>query len=384
MGEQFISRARPLRILITNLCLDNRSGTESVVRDLVTNFARRGHSPTLYAPVLGAPAEELRARGGRVIDSLEQMTAAPDVIHGHHNIPTVEAIATFPNCPAVFVSHDWRWWYDRPPRFERIYRYIAVDDTRRDYLLTAVGIMPGRVDVLHNAVDLARIPPRPTPLPDRPRRALAFTKTSAQLPALGEACAQFGMTLAALGRGSGNVTAEPEARLVEHDLVFATGRSAIEALCAGAAVIVGDARGLAGMVTRANCEMLRNLNFGSGAFTRQFTVEAVAMEIARYDRADALAVVAKIRMDADLKGLLERLECLYEEAISARRSVPVWSRHDRRALRQFIDDWPARGEVAEASWEPNRKRLVALSHGIDRRGWFHASLERIRRAIRHW
>jgi Glycosyltransferase Family 4 len=167
-----------LRILITNICLDNRSGTESVVRDLVINFARRGHLPTLYAPRLGVPADELRQCGGHVVDRLDKITRMPDVIHGHHNVPMVEAMATFSTCPAIFVSHDWRWWFDRPPDFERVHRYIAVDETRRDYLIRDVGIVPERVAILHNAVDLARIPVRQNPLGARPLRALAFTKTS--------------------------------------------------------------------------------------------------------------------------------------------------------------------------------------------------------------
>jgi len=370
-----------LRILITNICLDNRSGTESVVRDLIVNFARRGHLPTLYAPRLGAPADELRQCGGHVVDRLDEMTGMPDIIHGHHNVPTVEAMARFSTCPAIFVAHDWRSWFDWPPDFERVHRYVAVDETRRDYLIRDVGIEPERVLILHNAVDLARIRVRQTQLDARPRRALAFTKTSEQMPALDEACSRWGITLGSLGRGTGDLSGEPEKLLVQQDLVFATGRSAIEALCCGAAVIVGDARGLAGMVTTANYAALRALNFGSGAFTRPITVDAIMTEIARYDRDNALAVAARIREDADLEYLLDRLEILYREAMAAGRSRLAWSAHDRRALRRFVKSWPPQAGPDAASWEPNRSGLAGLRRQIDKQARPFAPLRRIADAI---
>src|SRR5262245_44214102 len=121
-----------MRILLTNIWLLSRSGTEVVIRDFALALARRGHQPIVYAPQSGEPATELRARGISVVDSLEHIKEAPDIIHGQHNVPTVEALATFPQVPAVWICHDFDSWHDEPPHFPQIRRYIAVDFACRD------------------------------------------------------------------------------------------------------------------------------------------------------------------------------------------------------------------------------------------------------------
>ena len=44
---------RSLRILITNIYLDSRSGTEVYIRDLALDLLRRNHRPVVFAPVQG-------------------------------------------------------------------------------------------------------------------------------------------------------------------------------------------------------------------------------------------------------------------------------------------------------------------------------------------
>src|SRR5947207_4065392 len=135
----------------------------------------------------------------------------------------------YPHCPVIWMCHDSRNWWDQPPT-ARIHRYVAIDRTRRDYLTRVMVVPDDRVDVLYNAVDLGRIPLRPSALPARPRRALAYTKTRGQIGVLRAACERAGMALATMGRGIGREIANPEDEIVHYDLVFATGRSAIDAL----------------------------------------------------------------------------------------------------------------------------------------------------------
>ena len=119
------------------------------------------------------------------------------------------------------------------------------------------GAPPERTCVIQNAIDLRRIPPRTRPLPERPQRALIFTKNTSHIPFVEEACRRAGIAVETLGRSVGRVVLDPERELVEHDLVFATARSALEAIASGAATIVMDARGIAGMATRANAAHFR-------------------------------------------------------------------------------------------------------------------------------
>src|SRR5882757_1829987 len=259
-------------------------------------MSRRGHHVSVLAGGLGDLAEEIRSFGVTVVDDVLDLHEVPDIIHGHHGLPSVLAMARFPDVPAVWMSHDFRNWYDKPPKLSRIYRYLPVDVTRWKYLVEDQEIPPERVEVLHNAVDLKRIPARVHPLPDRPRRLLAFTKTGAQLPAIGQACSDLGLEFGTLGHGTGRLSTQPEHELVVQDIVVGAGRAAIAALCAGAAVIVGDARGFAGLVTSANYQHFRDLNFGSDTFTQSFCAQVLKTEIGKYDRADAIAVTAKIRV----------------------------------------------------------------------------------------
>src|SRR2546423_2538019 len=171
-----------MRILIVNIKLSGRSGTEVVVRDLALGLLRRNHRPMVYAPWLGDAATELRTHGIVVVDDPAHLPETPDLIHAHHNAPLMRVLDRYPHCPVIWMCHDSRNWWDQPPS-ARIHRYVAIDRTRRDYL-TRVMVPDDRVDVLYNAVDLGRIPLRPGALPARPRRALAYTKTRGQIGVL--------------------------------------------------------------------------------------------------------------------------------------------------------------------------------------------------------
>ena len=50
-----------LTVLLTNIWLANRGGSEIVVRDFATGLLRRGHRPIVYSPELGEIAAEIRS-----------------------------------------------------------------------------------------------------------------------------------------------------------------------------------------------------------------------------------------------------------------------------------------------------------------------------------
>ena len=78
-----------LRVLITNYTVATRTGTETYVRDLALGLASRGHTPLVYTPEPGELAAELANGGIEVRNSLAGFVAAPDIVHGHHTIPTL-------------------------------------------------------------------------------------------------------------------------------------------------------------------------------------------------------------------------------------------------------------------------------------------------------
>jgi hypothetical protein len=227
-----------------------------------------------------------------------------------------------------------------------------------------LGRAPSDIGLLHNGVDLARIPPRLRPLPEVPKRALLFAKwlTAPHAATLQAACRGLDIEFHAVGNSVGRVTDEPERWLVESDVVFATGRSALEALCCGAAVVVGDYRGMAGMVTTANFNAQRNVNFGTDGLIAALTIPNIEKAIRQYNAADAEAVSAGAREAADFSKVIDRLEATYREAI-ATQPVSGWTTNDAEALDAFVTEWPVQPDRSPpgADWNQMRGTLQRLA-----------------------
>ena len=327
-----------LRVLITNITLSHRSGTEMYVRDLALGLLRRGHAPVVYTPDRGSVAEEIRAATVPVVDDLRAVAVPPDVIHGHHAVETVTALLRFPGVPAVFVCHDRLAWHDAPPRFGRVRRYVAVDDNCRDRLMLEHGLPPEQVLVHLNWVDLDRFRPRP-PLPARPRRALVFTspgRTAPHIPVVRAACEAVGVGLDVVGPRAGRLCAWPEEVLGEYDLVFARARCALEAMAVGAAVVLCDAPGAGPLVTAGEFDRLRRFNFGRRTLARPLRPDVLAEEIARYDPADAAEVSRRVRATAGLESALDGWLSLYREVIAEGAPAACSWDEERQAAADFL------------------------------------------------
>jgi hypothetical protein len=300
-----------------------RSGTDLYTRDLALALLRRGWLPIVYTSELGPPAEELRHATISVVNDIDSLAAPPDVIHGHHALETLTALARFRNVPALFVCHDSLTWHSVPPRSSRIRSFVAVDRNCRDRMMLEHGIPEESIHVLTNAVDLARFQPR-APLPASPRRALVFNNAAHEagyVATIRAACAKRGIEVNVMGDLSGRGTWNPEKVLPAYDLVFARARCALEAAAVGTAVVLCDPRAMGGMLTTASLDAMRALNFGARTLQFPITEESVANEIARYDAADAAAVSGRIRASASIDVLADQYIALYEELLQTTTSL---------------------------------------------------------------
>lgn len=310
-----------MRVLLTNYSLVRRAGSELYLSELAGRLLARGHTPIAYSPRLGPVAEALRAATIPVVDRLDAIAEPPDLIHGQHHLETMTALLHFPGVPAVHVCHGWLPWEEIPPRFPRILRYVAVDFTTRERLVSEHGIPPEQVEVVLNFVDLARFRPRP-PLPAAPRRALVFSNQaneSTYLPAVRAACARFGIALAVAGIASGLPTDRPEELLAGYDLVFAKGRAALEALTVGAAVVLCDLTGTGPLVTSRNVDQLRPLNFGIRTLQSPVDPELLARQIEQYDPVDAAEVSRRIRATVGIEEAVDRMIGIYQQVLAEHR-----------------------------------------------------------------
>jgi len=356
------------RVLLTNVRLSEPGGTESIVRDLAIGLLRRGHRPIVYSPILGGFSEEIRARGIPVIDDLRLLAEPPDIIHGHHFIQTAEALIHFPTTPAIYVCHAWEFWVEQPPKFPQVQIYGAVSETVRDRLVHIEGIDPQKVALFLNAVDLARVPARRRPLSRTAQRAICFTNAKAHVPILRSACERMGIVFDTLGGCGDRLVAHPECELVDYDIVFATGRSAIEALCCGAAVIVCDARGLGGLVNSKNYERFRKLNFALRALAHPLSIEAVVAELKQYDVNDGTSVAERTRADASLELSLDRFLEIYRAIITSWSKVQIATSAEssRRAMLDFLHNaLPRKSSDARWPWQVERDRLIEERDHLD-------------------
>jgi hypothetical protein len=350
-----------LTVLITNWTLAERGGSVLYTRDLALELLAQGHRPVVFSPEPGDVANELRAATVPVIDDLAALAHAPDVIHGNHHPELMLALLRFPEVPALHVCHAWATWDAAPPQFPRIQRYVAVDDTCRDWLICEQGIAPEQTQVVYNAVDLGRFEMRP-PLPARPRRALVFSNNDSEhsyLAAVRQACTRAGLSLDVVGAGAGNCCARPEAILGNYDLVFAKARCALEALAVGAAVVLCDSLGCGPLVTRQNWETLRRLNFGRRALRTPVHPDTLMRVIAGYDAADAAEVCQAIRGCAGLDRAVARLVEAYRALIAVpRQTGPVESAAEWAATTAYLQWLLPRAKLAAVA-EADGSRLRA-------------------------
>ncbi len=331
--------ASPNRVLFTNFRLADQTGTELYIRDVAGEIRSRGWDASAFSPRLGALAEDIRGLTIPVSDDLDTFHSTPSVIHGQHHFPTLRAMLAFPEAPAVYFCHGWRPWEERPPVLPRIRRYVAIDTATRDRVVEEGGIDPDRVRIIPNFVDLKRFKPR-WPLPEWPERVAIFSsyvsEGSDYYRAVSTACERLGMDLDVIGSAFGTEISEPETALQQYDLVFAQGRSALEAITVGAAVMVTSSRAFGPLVTSQNLDELREQNFGICALNFPVDVDHVVREIERYDANDAAETTIRLRESVGLTGAVDAIEEVYREAIEEHRQAPVDGRAERSAIARYL------------------------------------------------
>jgi hypothetical protein len=347
---------KQLRVLLTNICLNGRSGTEIVTRNMALALLRQGHLPAVFTfEGAGSLTHELRLASVPVITDLDNLRGPIDIIHGHHNPTTAIAATRFPEVPAVFVCHDFVSWHDVPPKLANIKCYIAVDHTVEDRLTRQEGVDPALVRVVLNAVDTERFTPG-APLPERPVRAVLFAKDHASIMEVTAACNESGVSLDVIGPAAAKITTSPERLMPRYDLVFASAMTALEALACGRAVIVCDGRGLAGMVSPSNFDEWRLKNFGCRTLTRPLQKNLLIDEIGKYHAPDAVELTRRVRNEADIRGQVDAYIACYREVMESHRLIEVDTKQSFLMLSKHLHTWSPRYDTAWP-WMEERARL---------------------------
>lgn len=329
----------PLIVLITNNTASHFAGTERYVQQLGQHLIENGHLPIVYSTELGELAAQLRQQGILVVDDLREITLTPDIIHGHHHLDTACALTRFPGVPCLYFVHGVIPWEEHCfPDLDRIHRYVTVSRPGVRKACTE-GIPPEKILTLPNFVDRRRFQRRPAgdgrrPDAERPRVLIFGNYPHAAEARIRTLCAAMGLGLHCAGGSYGGQVQEPEHLFASHDIVFAYGKSAMEALCCGCEVILSSQLGIGELITTANFQRLRDGNFGytvcsgrvSEASVRGPLTEAVQRRRQGLGPVDE-ACIAALGSDT----ILPRLIALYREAIAA------WAqrRHDHDLSQEF-------------------------------------------------
>jgi len=362
-----VAVSRRLRVLLANVTLAGRTGTETATRGLALGLLAAGHRPMVYAPALGGVADELRTAGIPVVDRLNALPEPPDLIHGHHHVETMTALLCFAGTQAVFVCHDRTAVASAPPLSDRIRRYVSVDLNCLERLTTDYGIPRALTSVIPNAIEMNRFKAR-APLPARPLRAAIFSnyaEAGTHLEYVQDACARLSLPLDVIGSGVGNEQAAPELLLGSYDLVFAKARCALEAMAVGCAVVLCDATGLGTMVTSREVENLRAWNFGRRTLRSPLDRDAILSEVNRYDADDAATVSRWIRQHARIETAVEAYLSLY----AAIDRDPAPARSLEEDMRDYVSRTMAHIGTLDALLAEYRRpfRMEALSDDECRR-----------------
>ena len=144
----------------------------------------------------------------------------------------------------------------------------------------------------------------------------------------------------------------------------------------GTAVVLCDFAGAGPMVTSAEFDALRRMNFGAGVLRHPLRSRFLFAQIERYDPQDAAAVSRRVRNETGLDAAAERWLALYAAVVEEFSRAPRDVEAEFRALGDYLEKW-SYGKRVE--WERDQlRRLEAaplLGRGLARMA---------RRVFRRW
>ncbi|MFN0129291.1 MAG: hypothetical protein ACKV19_21700 [Verrucomicrobiales bacterium] len=319
-----------MRVLLTNHELARRTGTEWLTAELAVELRSRGHQVAVFTWALGEMATRVAAAGVPVVDDPARIPFRPDIIHGQHHLATMAALTAWPRVPGLFYCHGVQPFDEFPPRHPRLQRYLSMAAINNEWLAQAAAITTDRVATVPNWFDPARFVT--VRHPGAPADAAALysnrIRSGPLFETVRDACRRQGLSLSGLGHGFGSPVEAPETVLPKFAVVFATGRSALEALACGCAVIPLDAvAGLGPAVTPDSFDEHRDRNWC--VYRKPTDVEASDVEAAltQLDPAATAEVTRRVRQELTLAQGAAALESQYtsvlEEAAEEADGSPV-------------------------------------------------------------
>jgi hypothetical protein len=273
-----------VRILCTNQALNARGGSESYLETVVAELLRLGHDVVAWSRHRGPIADRLSRLGCTVHEDLADVGAV-DVIHAQHASTALAARAQFPAVPLVFACHSWAFDLEDPPAAAQPAAFLAFNDVvaarlRASRLGEQVPIHRLRQPVTITAMESERFPIARDPL-----IGVAINRDGpGRHEQLEAACRETGIHLVAATRKAGLSGFEDlTSVMMRADVVFAVGRTALEAMALARAAFVFDQTGTAGFITADRYPAIEASGF-TPAPGPPLTVDTLVAELRSYER----------------------------------------------------------------------------------------------------
>lgn len=350
-----------MKILITNNTLASLGGSEWVVVELARALASRGHQVAACSSQIGEAGSMLKGMSIPVIHDPFNSPFKPDVIHGQHHLDTMRALCAFPDVPAIYHCHGYLPWVEGPPVHPRILYYVGMCSVVSDHIRFSLGLPDQNVITVPNWVDLDRFRFVRNPR-QKPQNALlylrSFDRTGWHASQLCNAFESMGIKLDLwLPQGD---TRAPEVMLHEYDIVLASGRSAIEAMASGCAVLPISPSACLDLVDQNNFDLLQSQNFSPRLNTGHFNAESIINAISSYDPGRISAVTAVVRSKCALDAATDVLESLYV------KTAEDFSTQDDLSSARFTNELPALAKYIQfiMPMVRDRERLLVENHDV--------------------
>ncbi len=399
-----------MKILITNHQLKERGGSELFALEIGLALQARGHDVCLFSTLTGAISEAAEAAGLAFVQDPAACPFQPDVIHGQHHLETMAALTRWPGVPGIYFLHGATPWEEQPPKHPRLRKYLGTSPRFGPWIAAACGVTAAEVGTVRNFFDPLKFAQvRPPDL--RTKRAAVFHNTmdpqGKPFAAIRQACETQGLQLDGLGTRFGKMTSQPEIDLLNNDVVFAGGRSGIEAMACGCTVIPVTKEQAAQRIHPGNYEEMADRNFTAETNDSHISSEQILAELRAIDFSETAAVTARIRSEATVDRTVDALLEHYAFVISAQREAGVATLETaaaeagdvasyllslaqrikevdekRLSLVEQKESAAARAEKWQQTAARETKRLQLIQTSLEGGSWWHRRLwRRLRRGF---
>lgn len=362
-----------MKILFATNHLWNYTGSELNLIGLARSMAGRDHEVACYAqfvtPLMRSAIADL---GLRVLEDMQAEfdRFAPDAIFCQHHPVASIVRSRLPKPPLLLAHLGVEPEIEQAPLLEcGASVHLAISEEMRD-ALTVQGVPAEKIVIFRNAIDGWADESEAEPEVKDGAVLFSYKISPSDAALVTRVTAEFGMALdsTSLTQRGDQTPQGVRARLRTAKLVLASGRGALEAAQAGAAVVVLGPKGLDGALTADTWAILAQANFSGRRHATALTEEALRRSIKEALSADGKETSRVLARQFGLPGRAEALERLLLGAprcAMSPRDISLNCRmacllEEQRRMAMYQGELAAQA-IAQAQWNTPRDWSTSVS-----------------------